>query len=384
MTQVLEQPAPKAAGKTAKLVLAKASQRDLLKALQAVAGIVERRHTLPILGNVLLVKDGPSLSFTTSDLEHQMDLPTELGTGESSTKTTVAARKMLDILKSLPEEGSVTLTLDGERLVITGGKSRFTLHTLPAADFPLVVEEKYDTTITMPQKALLRLIDQVAYSMAVRDIRFYLNGMLLETDGTSVRGVATDGHRMATAEVTIDAPADNRMVIIPSKAVLELQRLLKDNDDPMQIQLSGNQAAFTFAGQKFITKLVEGKFPDYRRVLPSAVEHTVTFERSMLLQSLLRAELMSSEKFRGVQLTFDKDTLEINVGSGDETGREQIGIDYEGGELTIGFNVSFLISALQNLTGDEVKLGLRDMNASVLITDPSNTAFRAVVMPMKV
>ena len=367
------------------VVLTKAPASKILATLMSVAGIIERRHTLPILANVLVSKRGGTLEFTGTDLDLQMRASAEVGHGDSEVTTTVNARKLVDILKAMPGEQSITLTLNGEKLTLTGGKSRFTVQTMPASDFPLVVQSK-DTTahIEIEQKVLAGLIAQVQYAMGVSDTRYYLNGLLLETDGNTVRVVATDGNRLAMSQADLGAPVAKSSVIIPRKAVLELARLLNDDSGPADIAVTSNQATFRFNGIEFTTKLVEGKFPDYRRVIPANHKNKVTFERAMLLKALQRAQLMSSEKFKGVELNFSSETLELRAVNGDqEEAQEELGIDYAGDALRMGFNVRYLIDALENLVHDTVAFAMADSSASVLITDPSEPELRVVVMPMR-
>jgi DNA polymerase-3 subunit beta len=372
--------------KPVSVVLTKAKGGVILAALQSVTGIVERRGTLPILANVLITKQGPTLEFTSTDLELQMRGSAGIGFGESEVATTVNARKITDILKALPAEQAVTLTLNGDKMVVTAGKSRFQVQTLPAGDFPLVVQSKdAAATLKIEEKVLLQLISQVQHTMAVHDIRFYMNGLLMETEGSTVTVVATDGHRLATASATLDAPVEKTCVILPRKAVMELARLLKTEDGAVEIRLTSNQAVFQFSGIEFTTKLLEGKFPDYRRVIPANLKINVTFERVMLLAALQRAELMSSDKFKGVELNFSRETLELSAANAEqEEAREEIGIDYEAADIRIGFNVHYLIEGLANMTSDTVNMALLDGHASVLITEPDAPTLKLVVMPMRV
>ena len=272
------------------MIVLKAPQQKLLEALQSVAGIVERRHTLPILANVLLRKTGEDIEFTTSDLEIQVRTQATLGGDAGNLSTTVGARKLIDILRSLPNDQLVTLTAAQNKLTLTGGKSRFTLQTLPAEDFPLVNEAvDFGPAFAVPQKTLKTLINQVHFAMAVHDIRYYLNGILFVAEGKQLTLVATDGHRLGLAQSTLETDIPKQEVILPRKTVLELQRLLKDEDTPIEMRFAGNQAKFSFSGMEFVTKLVEGKFPDYNRVIPKNHKNSVTLGRATLLASLQRA-----------------------------------------------------------------------------------------------
>ncbi|MFM8511951.1 MAG: DNA polymerase III subunit beta, partial [Betaproteobacteria bacterium] len=296
------------------MMVVKAAQEQILNALQAVAGIVERRHTLPILANVLIRKTGSEVEFTTSDLEIQVRTRAALGGDEATYATTVGTRKLIDILRSLPADQLVTLTAAQNKLTLTGGKSRFTLQTLPAEDFPLVNEAvDFGPAFSVPQKTLKTLINQVHFAMAVHDIRYYLNGILFVAEGRTLTLVATDGSRLALAQAELGTEVPKQEVILPRKTVLELTRLLRDGKDSkdgaedalIEIRFAGNQAKFAFSGLEFVTKLVEGKYPDYNRVIPRNHRNIITLGRAPLLASLQRAAILTSEKFKGVRLTIE-------------------------------------------------------------------------------
>ena len=368
------------------MIVLKAPQQKLLEALQSVAGIVERRHTLPILANVLLRKTGEDIEFTTSDLEIQVRTQAALGGDAGNLSTTVGARKLIDILRSLPADQVVTLTAAASKLTLTGGKSRFTLQTLPADDFPLVNEAvDFGPAFSVPQKTLKILINQVHFAMAVHDIRYYLNGILFVAEGKQLTLVATDGHRLGLAQAQLESDIPKQEVILPRKTVLELQRLLKDEDTPIEMRFAGNQAKFSFSGVDFVTKLVEGKFPDYNRVIPKNHKNSVTLGRATLLASLQRAAILTSEKFKGVRVNIEPGTLRIASSNAEqEEAKEEIEIDYGGDTIEVGFNVTYLMDALANISQDMVKIELQDGNASALITVPGQSGFKYVVMPMRI
>ncbi len=368
------------------MIVLKTAQEKFLAALQAVAGIVERRHTLPILANVLIRKTGPELEFTTSDLEIQVRTSAELGGDTGNFATTVGARKLIDILRSMPADQTVTLSAAQNKLTLQGGKSRFTLQTLPSDDFPLVQEAAdFGPMFSVPQKALKGLINQVHFAMAVHDIRYYLNGILFVAEGKNLTLVATDGHRLALAQATLDVDIPKQEVILPRKTVLELQRLLKDEDTPLEMRFAGNQAKFVFSGMEFVTKLVEGKFPDYNRVIPKNHKNHVTLGRAPLLASLQRAAILTSEKFKGVRVNIEPGTLRIASSNAEqEEAKEELEIDYGGDAIEIGFNVTYLIDALSNMSVEMIKMELQDTNSSALITVPEQTGFKYVVMPMRI
>jgi DNA polymerase III subunit beta len=368
------------------MIVLKAPQEKLLGALQAVSGIVERRHTLPILANVLLRKSGGMVEFTTSDLEIQVRTTAELGGDEANFSTTVGARKLIDILRMLPADQVVSLGSEKNKLTLAGGKSRFTLQTLPADDFPLVNEAvDFGPAFAIPQKALRGLINQVHFAMAVHDIRYYLNGILFVAEGKTLTLVATDGHRLALAQATLETDIPKQEVILPRKTVLELQRLLKDEDTPIEMRFAGNQAKFSFSGMEFVTKLVEGKFPDYNRVIPKTHKNHVTLGRAPLLACLQRAAILTSEKFKGVRMNIEPGILRIASSNAEqEEAKEELEVDYNGDAIEIGFNVTYLMDALANMSQEMVKLELQDTNSSALITVPEQAGFKYVVMPMRI
>ena len=372
------------------MIVLKAAQEKVLAALQAVSGIVERRHTLPILANVLLRKTGDEIEFTTSDLEIQVRTRAALDGDVASFATTVGARKLIDILRSMPAEQVVSLSSAQNKLTLAGGKSRFTLQTLPADDFPLVQEAAdFGPAFSVPQKVLKALIDQVHFAMAVHDIRYYLNGILFVAEGSSLTLVATDGHRLALAQAQLASDIPKQEVILPRKTVLELQRLLKDDKEeaeaPIEMRFAGNQAKFAFSGMEFVTKLVEGKFPDYNRVIPKSHKNHVTLGRVPLLSSLQRAAILTSEKFKGVRLNVEPGVLRIASSNAEqEEAKEELEIDYAGDAIEIGFNVTYLMDALANMGQEMVTLSLQDANSSALVTVPEQAGFKYVVMPMRI
>jgi len=369
------------------MIVLKAAQAQVLEALQSVAGIVERRHTLPILANVLLRKNGDSIEFTTSDLEIQVRTHATLGGDTGQMATTVGARKLIDILRALPPDQVVSLSSAQNKLVLQGGKSRFTLQTLPADDFPLVNESvDFGPTFSVPQKTLRDLVNQVHFAMAVHDIRYYLNGILFIAEGKTLTLVATDGHRLALGQAQLAAEVPSKQeVILPRKTVLELQRLLKDEETPIEMRFANNQAKFGFSGMEFVTKLVEGKFPDYNRVIPRNHKNALVLGRAPLLAALQRAAILTSEKFKGVRVNLEPGVLRIASSNAEqEEAKEELEVDYNGDAIDIGFNVTYLIDVLANMSQEMVKLELQDGSASVLISVPGETGFKYVVMPMRI
>ncbi len=376
------------------MIVLKAPQQQLLSALQSVAGIVERRHTLPVLANVLLRKTGESIEFTTSDLEIQVRTSAALGGDTGTFSTTVGARKLIDILRTLPADQIVSLSANASKLTLQGGKSRFTLQTLPAEDFPLVNEVvDFGPAFSVPQKTLKSLIDQVHFAMAVHDIRYYLNGILFVAEGKTLTLVATDGSRLALAEAQLEADIPKQEVILPRKTVLELMRLLKDGkgsapdaeEATIEMRFAANQAKFAFSGMEFVTKLVEGKYPDYNRVIPKNHKNIITLGRAPLLSSLQRAAILTSEKFKGVRVNIDPGTLKIASSNAEqEEAKEELEIDYDGPSIEIGFNVTYLMDALSNIPHEMVRLEMHDGSSAALVTVPEQPGFKYVVMPMRI
>lgn len=365
------------------------SSRDaLVRKLQVVSNIVEKRNTLPVLANVLISKKAQRVELVSTDVEMQISTDAEMGAGSETVATTVAARKLLDILRSLPDAVDVSIKMDARKVTVTGGRSRFSLQTLPAEDFPLVQEPaEWLVNLSLTQGLLKQLLSSVHFAMAQQDLRYYLNGVLLVIEAGQVSAVATDGHRMAYANVQTDVHAGltTQQVILPRKTVLELLRLLSDNDDPLSIELANNQARFTFSEIRLISKLVEGKFPDYQRVIPKNHQNVVLVEREVFLRSLQRASILTSDKFKGVRCIFSPGVMTVGATNSDqEEAHDEIEVDYTGTPIDIGFNVTYLQDVLTNLKTDQIRLILSDGNSSALITKPEGDDFKYVVMPMRI
>lgn len=366
--------------------LVKTARDNLLRPLQMVSGIVERRHTLPILANILIKKDGNAVSFLSTDTEVQIMTSADVGAGEEKAATTVAARKLVDILRALPESSDVSMTLVDRRLTVQSGKSRFSLQTLSADDFPTVAQApEYETSIILSQKTLKALFGMVYFAMAQQDIRYYLNGLLLIAEGKTLSAIATDGHRLAYYQIETEQEYERNEVIVPRKTILELQRLLEETDDPVHIGITGSQIKFSFNGIELISKLVEGKFPDYTRVIPKGYKNRFSISREQLQRALQRAAIMTSDKFKGIRCIVDSGSLKISSTNTDqEEAIEELEIDYAGDSIDIGFNVTYLQDILSNQKSDTIIVELGDANSSALITLPDNPDFRYVVMPMRI
>jgi DNA polymerase III subunit beta len=367
--------------------LVKTERDNLLRPLQTVSGIVERRHTLPILANLLITKTGSDVSFLSTDLELQITTTADFGVGSEQVATTVAARKLLDILRAMPDgQVTLTLTLADKRLTVQSGKSRFALQTLAADEFPTVAQAKdFGANLSVPQKTFRQLLGMVYFAMAQQDIRYYLNGMLLVVDGDQLMAVATDGHRLAFSSMKIEGSFARQEVIIPRKTILELQRLLEDIDDTLKIDIGSTQVKFTFGQVELVSKLVEGKFPDFQRVIPKAHKNTFQIGREELQRSLQRAAILTSDKFKGVRCIIEPGQLKIMSTNADqEEAQEELEIAYQGDTIDIGFNVTYLLDVLANLKVDTLEVSLGDASSSALITIPENEEFKYVVMPMRI
>lgn len=368
------------------MVLVKAKRDEILNPLSAVSGIIERRHTLPILSNVLIDRTASSVSFLATDIEIQITARSTLTAAGEARAITVGARKLVDILRALPDNAEVTLDQQEKRLLVKAGKSRFTLQTMPAEDFPRLAKPAGDVArFALPQKALRRLLGLVQYAMAQQDIRYYLNGLLMVVEEKQLKLVATDGHRLAFASLKLDADLPRQEVIVPRKTVLELSKLLADSEDEVKIEVSPSQAAFSFGTIELVSKLVDGKFPDYTRVIPTQHKNRLNIERESLRQALLRAAILSNEKFRGVRWVLADGSLKIVSSNAEqEEAHEEIEVKYSGDALDIGFNVNYLLDVLNNVSGTEIECAFGDSSSSALISYAAEKDFKYVVMPMRI
>lgn len=367
------------------MLLIQSERNALLAALSAVVGVVERRHTLPILSNLLLEKKEGKLTLLATDLELQISTQLEAKGGEDFA-ITIAARKLFDIVRALPDAATVKLDSKDSQVVVSAGKSRFTLQTLPAADFPRVeTGAGLGEVIRLPQKTLKRLLQLVQFAMASQDIRYYLNGMLLVLDGTTLRVVATDGHRLSYAETQLESGSETREIIIPRKTVLELVKLLGDTDDAVELRIGANQVTIALPGTELVTKVVDGKFPDYQRVVPVNQPRQLKVNRQNVMQALQRAAILSNEKFRGVRLVMSDNALGIVCNNNEqEEAADEIEVDYKGDPLDVGFNVTYLLDGLGAVNANEVTLSFGDANSSMLLSSEGEPGFKYVVMSMRI
>ncbi len=359
-----------------------AARDVLVKPLQAVIGVVERRQTMPILSNVLLVARNGELSVTATDLEVELVASAEVDV-ENGGEITVSGRKLLDICKALPEGAKVDIHLSGEKLGVRSGRSKFSLATLPAAEFPTVEDIKAGQTISVAQSVLGKLIEKTHFSMAQQDVRYYLNGMLLETRGKHLRAVATDGHRLALCQAELDGGIVEQQVIVPRKGVLELQRLMSGEGD-LDIQLGSNHVRIQLDGIRFTSKLIDGRFPEYERVIPQESSNQLTADKETLRSALHRTAILSNEKYRGIRLVIRDSGVVLQAHNPEqEEAEEEVEVEYSGDDIEIGFNVNYLLDAIGAVNGDEVTLSVVDSNSSCLVREPGNDDAKFVVMPMR-
>lgn len=359
-----------------------AKREDLLAPLQSVIGVVERRQTMPVLANVLLSARDKRLGITGTDLEVELVASTQVQV-DLPGDVTVPGRKFLDILRALPSGVDVALATEGERVTVRAGRSRFTLSTLPASEFPVLEEIHPQQTLTLPQGEFRRVIDKTHFSMAQQDVRYYLNGLLLETEGNTLRAVATDGHRLALCDMTLEGPARTGQVIVPRKAILELQRIL-GTENTIELAIGTNHVRAQIGDIRFTSKLIDGRFPEYGRVIPDNPPKVATADRELLRQALQRTAILSNEKYRGIRVAVKPDTLTLQAHNPEhEEAEDQIEVKYAGEELEVGFNVSYLLDALSAIETDQVELALTDANSSCLIRAPGLSQARYVVMPMR-
>jgi DNA polymerase III subunit beta len=363
----------------------KINREVLLKPLINVTGIVERRHTLPILSNLLLEAKNNNVQLTATDLEMQISLniATEL---QDELSTTISAKKFLDICRSLPEGIEIDMNSKDSRMTVKAGKSRFNLQTLPAADYPVMTKVAGETIkIKISQIEFKRLLKQVEFAMAQQDIRYYLNGLLLEVNENKLNLVGTDGHRLSFTSATLDQNYEKTDVILPRKTVIELIKLLEDSDEEVTIEIANGQVNFAFGEISLISKVIDGKFPDYHRVIPTAHTNTFTANRVEILTAMQRASILSNEKYRGIRMVLSENNIKlISTNTEQEEAEEELEISYNQDDLDIGFNVTYLIDVLNNTQQENINFSFADANSSCLITVPEDSDYKYVVMPMRI
>jgi DNA polymerase-3 subunit beta len=360
-----------------------AVREQILNPLQSIIGVVERRQTMPVLSNVLFSVRNNRVSLTGTDLEVELVSAFELEVQQAG-DVTVPGRKLLDICRAVPEGTQITLSTEADRLTVRAGRSRFTLSTLPAADFPVVDDISPQLTLKVPQAEFRRLVDKTHFSMAQQDVRYYLNGLLLEADGKHLRAVATDGHRLALCETELATKSPvKQQVIVPRKGVLELKGVL-GSDGELELAIGTNHIRAQIGDVRFTSKLIDGRFPEYGRVIPTVANRQIVADREAFRRSLQRTAILSNEKYRGIRLNVKQDLLTLQAHNPEqEEAEDQLEVQYSGPEIEIGFNVNYLLDALAAIEGESVQIGINDSNSSCLITAPDVSSVRYVVMPMR-
>ena len=359
-------------------------REDFLKPLQQVIGVVERRQTLPVLGNVLLNANRKSVQLTATDLEVELQSHVNVAVTETG-DITLPARKLLDICRTLPAEAQLDISVKKDRALVRSGKSRFTLSTLPATEFPVIDKIKSARKFSLQESALHGLIERTAFAMAQQDVRYYLNGLMLESVTGTLRAVATDGHRLAMCELMADVGEGvDQQVIVPRKGIQELQRLLEQKDADIQVEIGSNHIRIITDELRFTSKLIDGRFPDYQRVMPKNADKRLLINRDLLRQALTRTSILSNEKYRGIRLEFSENNIKIQSHNQEqEEAVEEIDAHYDSEAIVIGFNVTYLLDVLNAINTDDVEMFLSDGNSSALINKPGDEDCRYVVMPMR-
>ncbi len=360
------------------------SREALLSPLEKVIGAVERKQTMPALANVLIKAAGGNVTLTATDMEIELVASSVMPIDQEGS-ITLPARKLLDICKNLPNDATISLLIDGDKATLSSGRSRFKLSTLPAADFPVVDDIQATARFSIAQATLHKVIEKTAFAMAQQDVRYYLNGLMLELSGSQVRAVATDGHRMALCETEAGIQIEeDRQVIIPRKGVLELVRMLGTTDDNAVISLSSNHIRVEMGSLRFTSKLIDGRFPDYQRVMPVGGDKIITTDKQDFRLALTRTSILSNEKYKGVRLSAEGQVLSIQTHNPEqEEAEEELEVEYSGEKIEIGFNVNYMLDVLNVLEEDAVTIELKDSNSSCLVQEVGTTTAKYVIMPMR-
>ena len=357
----------------------------ILKSLQQLSGVVERRQTLPVLGNILVKAADNTLTLGATDLEVELIIQLACVVDETG-EITIPARKWLDICKNLPEDATIAISTSSDKVMLQAGRSRFTLSTLPATEFPLVDEISLLTKFSTSQAALKNIFDSTHFSMAQQDVRYYLNGLMMEMSSKLLRSVATDGHRLALKDVPleIEVNEDKRQIIVPRKGIQELMRLLGDSEDEVNVQVGSSHIRMTIGDMIFTSKLIDGKFPDYERVMPEGGKNIVSAEKENLRQTLVRVAILSNEKYRGIRIILGRDKMQVMAHNPEqEEAEDEISVEYTGDEFEIGFNANYLLDAINAVQSSQVHIVLTDSNSSCVIKDATDDTSSYVVMPMR-
>lgn len=361
------------------------TREEILSPLQIISGVVERKQTMPVLSNILLVAEPGKVELTGTNMEVELVCNLSSAFVESPGKITLPARKLVDICRSLPSDAAIELSLEGEKMHLRSGKSHFTLATLPADQFPNTEESAHDIAVSFTQGDFKRMLDATSFAMAQQDVRYYLNGMLLELGNKTVRLVATDGHRLALSSLATDLERDtDKQVIVPRKGIIELGRLLSDSDEEVVLSIGESHIYSQIGNYRFTSKLIDGKFPDYNRVIPKGGDKMMYADRNELKGMFTRASILSHENIRGIQLHLSENQLQVFANNPEhEQAEDCLEVDYQGDDLQIGFNVSYLIDVMNVLSTDDVKVTLLNANSSALIESSTEDGNLYVIMPMR-
>lgn len=364
------------------------SKETLLEQLNHVVGAVEKKHTSKILENVLIQVTNKKLQLVGTDLEIEMSATIDIE-ADSLGQVTAPARKLFDICKALPPDCFILIeTDDNQRLHLTGLRSKFELATLPADEFPILDDIPINQEISLPENAFKSLLEKVSFSMANQDVRYYLNGMLLEFSKQQILAVTTDGHRLAISKYTDlnNSSSDtNQKIIVPRKGILELTRLLDSTCElPVTLQISDNHIRVNKDNIRFTSKLIDGKYPDYQAAIPANCTHSLELDREMFRDTLARVAILSNEKFRGIRLSLNDGTMFLHSNNPDnESAEEELDVNYSGDTFEIGFNVTYLLEAVNHLEGDIIKLDLTTPDSSALLYSMDDIDTQYVVMPIR-
>ncbi|MBE2896354.1 DNA polymerase III subunit beta [Pasteurellaceae bacterium HPA106] len=360
------------------------SRENLIKPLQQVCGVLNSRPPTAVLHNLLLQIDAQRLIMTGTDLEVELSTQSPLQSASQDGFYTIPGKKFLDICRSFPDDALIDVTFEDDRAVISSGRSRFTLSTLPASDYPSLTDWQAEVDFTVAQDTLIRLIDATQFSMANQDARYFLNGMKFETEGNLLRTIATDGHRLAVCTMALEQPLPNHAVIVPRKGVLELKRLLNEPEEQVRIQIGTSNIRVQFEHTVFTSKLIDGRFPDYRRVLPRNADHIIEADWTVLKQAFTRAAILSSERMHGVRLALSPNQMAITSSNAEKDVVEEVlDIQYDNEEMEISFNVNYLLDVLNALKCDKVRFRFSDANSSCLLEDCNDSYAEYVIMPMR-
>jgi|TARA_B100000530_G_scaffold248222_1_gene162962 DNA polymerase-3 subunit beta len=360
------------------------TKEEVVKSINLTLGVVEKRQTLPILSNVLFEVDESSLKLTATDLESEISTTSTISNFKSGGKITAPARKLSDLCRLMPDLAEIHFYLDGDNLKIETESGKYNLSTLPSEDFPVFETEDTQSQINISSQNLKNLITKTSFAMGNQDWRHYLNGLYMMIDDKVITTVATDAHRLAMATSSLnEASSESTSGIVPRKSINEIGKLVGDESENVVIQLGQTSIAANVSGTTFVSKLIEGKFPDYEQVIPSGESSLLVVDRKNFSESLSRVSVLSSEKYKGVRIITKKDSLNISANNPEkEQGEENLSCEYQGEEIDIAFNVNYLQEILSTIDSEKIEINFFGSEKSCLITDPNSENLKYVVMPL--